>query len=60
MNPASLTADVQHQDGRCAIHLSGYLSSESASPLEVAFVQAADCDKILLVFEDEAQAVAGW
>ena len=40
MNPASLTADVQHQDGRCAIHLSGYLSSESASPLEVAFVQA--------------------
>ncbi len=23
MNQATLTADVQHQDGRCAIHLSG-------------------------------------
>ena len=51
MNQASLTAEAQHQDGRCAIHLSGYLSSESAPPLEEAFVQAADCDKILLVFE---------
>jgi hypothetical protein len=30
-----LTADVQHQGDRCSIHLVGYLSSESALPLEL-------------------------
>ena len=37
-----LTADVQHQGDRCSIHLKGYLSSESSSSLEEAFVKAAD------------------
>ena len=48
-----LTADVQHQGDRCSIHLKGYLSSESSSSLEEAFVKAADYDKILLVFAEK-------
>ena len=50
---SKLTADVQHQDDRCSIHLAGYLSSDSAQPLEEAFVKAADYDKILLVFAEK-------
>ncbi len=48
-----LTAEVQHQDDRCSIHLAGYLSSDLAQPLEEAFVEAADYDKILLVFAEK-------
>jgi len=45
-----LTAEMQQKDSWCAVHLSGYLSSDSAPALEAAFDQAA-ADKILLVFE---------
>ena len=48
-----LTVDVQHQDDRCSIYLTGYLSTDSAQPLEAAFVKAADYDKILLVFAEK-------
>jgi hypothetical protein len=48
-----LIADVQHQGDRCSIYLKGYLSSESSSSLEEAFVKAADYDKILLVFAEK-------
>ena len=50
---SKLTADVQHQADRCSIHLTGYLSSDSAQPLEEAFVKAADYNKILLVFAEK-------
>jgi len=48
-----LKTEVQHQNDRCSIHLTGYLSSDSAQLLEEAFVKAADYDKILLVFAEK-------
>ncbi len=46
-----LTAQVQHQEGIATIHLSGYLSSDSAGALDEAFAQVGDTGKVLLVFQ---------
>ena len=47
-----LTAQVEHQEGISIIRIVGYLSSEHASPLEEAFQQIGDVEKVLLVFQE--------
>ena len=49
----TLTAQIQHQGGVAAIRLNGYLSSEAAGAVEEAFRQAADAEKVLLVFQEK-------
>ena len=51
---SELTATVEQTGNIPVIRLSGYLSSESAAPLEDAFQQAADAEKVLLVFAEKA------
>jgi len=51
---SALTATVEQTESLPVIRLSGYLSSESAGPLEEAFQQAADAEKVLLVFAEKA------
>ena len=48
-----LTAQVEYQEGISIIRLAGYLSSEHASPLEDAFQQIGDAEKVLLVFREQ-------
>ena len=50
---SELTARVDRQADRSVIHLSGYLSSESVAPLEEAFQQAVEAEKVLIVFEEK-------
>ena len=38
-------------DGRATIHLRGYLSGDSAEPLEAAFAEAVGARQVLLVFQ---------
>ena len=49
---SELTAQVQHREDIATIHLAGYLSSENAESLDVAFAQLGDAPKILLVFRE--------
>jgi len=49
-----VTVTVEPKESLPVIHLDGYLSSESAAPLEEAFQQAADAEKVLLVFAEKA------
>ena len=49
----TLTAEVEQRGGVSVINLSGYLSSEVAAPLEEAFAQIADSEKILLAFQEK-------
>ncbi len=48
-----LTASAQRQNDVSVINLTGYLSSESADPLEEAFGQIGDAGKVLLVFQEK-------
>ena len=50
---STLTAEVEHREDVSVISLSGYLSSEVAGPLEEAFVQIADYDKVILTFHEK-------
>ncbi|MBI2502732.1 MAG: STAS domain-containing protein [Candidatus Latescibacteria bacterium] len=50
---STLTAQVKQQGEVSVIQLSGYLSSENAGPMEEAFQQAADAEKVLLVFQEK-------
>ena len=50
---SELTAQVEYQEGISIIRLAGYLSSEHASPLEDAFQQIGDAEKVLLVFREQ-------
>jgi len=47
---AEITAEVRNREGIPVIELSGYLSSESAAPLEEAFDQIGEEDKVVVVF----------
>ncbi|MBI2501734.1 MAG: STAS domain-containing protein [Candidatus Latescibacteria bacterium] len=50
---STLTAQVQHQGSIATIRLAGYLSSEAADTVEGAFQQAANAEKVLLVFQEK-------
>jgi anti-anti-sigma factor len=50
---SALKVETSHREGMPVIHLSGYLSSESAGPLEAAFEQAGAAQVLLLVFEEK-------
>ena len=50
---SALTARVEQQEGLAVIHLSGYLSSESAGPLESAFAQVGAAAKVVVVFQEK-------
>ncbi|MBT4500047.1 MAG: STAS domain-containing protein [Gemmatimonadetes bacterium] len=47
------TASIDREEGVAVINLAGYLSSEVAAPLEEAFGQIGDADKILLAFQEK-------
>ena len=49
----AVTSRVEQQGNVAVIHLAGYLSSESAGPLEEAFQQVAGSQKVLLVFQEK-------
>jgi len=51
---AEITAEVRNREEIPVIELSGYLSSESATPLEEAFDQIGDFGKVLLAFHEKA------
>ena len=48
----SLSAQVKQQERVSVVQLAGYLSSEAAKVVVVAFQQVADAGKVLLVFEE--------
>jgi len=54
-----VTATVEQKESIPVIRLSGYLSSESAGPLEEAFQQVGDAEKVLLVFAEKQQRGIG-
>ncbi|NKB68391.1 MAG: STAS domain-containing protein [Candidatus Latescibacteria bacterium] len=49
-----LNAQLTQQDGTAQIHLDGYLSSDSAGPLEEAFEQLGGTARVVLVFAEKA------
>ena len=50
---AELQGETTHQEGITVIRLSGYLSSESAGPLETAFAQVGAAEKVVVVFQQK-------
>lgn len=51
---AEITAEVRTREGISVIELSGYLSSESATPLEEGMAQIREANRILLTFHNKA------
>jgi len=51
---SKVSATVEQKESLLVIHLDGYLSSESAGPLEEAFQQVGGAEKVLLVFAEKA------
>jgi len=54
MTTTKPTAEVVHTADCSTVRISGYISSDAAEPLESAFAQVADVQKVLLEFAEDA------
>lgn len=54
MTTTTPTAEVVQTTGRSTVRIGGYISSDAAEPMEAAFAQVADAQKVLVVFAEDA------
>ena len=53
MTTTTPVASTICEGDQAAIHISGYISNDAADPLEIAFKEAADAAKLLVVFDEK-------
>ena len=54
MTMTTPTAEVTQAADRSTVRIGGYISSDAAEPMEAAFAQVAEAQKVLIVFAEDA------